>query len=274
MKIAIVILNWNGKRLLEQFLPKVIEYSKGIAEVVIADNDSKYDSVEFLRTNYPELRLIINHENGGFAKGYNDALKHVEADYYILLNSDVEVTKDWIKPIINLMENDKGIAACQPKMLYYKNKEKFEYAGAAGGFIDHWGYPFCQGRMFGNLETDHGQYNESCEVFWSTGACMFVRADVFHKLNGFDEEFFAHMEEIDLCWRIHNAGYKVMYCPQSEVYHVGGGTLPKNNPRKTYLNFRNNLLMIFKNAPKKDLWKICLLRLILDGVAGTKFLFE
>jgi GT2 family glycosyltransferase len=274
MKVAIVILNWNGKKLLEQFLPKVVEYSKDIAEVVIADNDSKDDSLEFLRTNYPDIRLIINQENGGFAKGYNDALKHVDAEYYILLNSDVEVTPCWIQPIISMMENDKTIAACQPKMLSFKNKEKFEYAGAAGGFIDHWGYPFCQGRIFGNLEKDHGQYNETLEVFWSTGACMFVRADVFHKLNGFDEEFFAHMEEIDLCWRIRNAGYKVMYCPQSVVYHVGGGTLPKNNPRKTYLNFRNNLLMIYKNAPAKDLWKICLLRFILDGVAGAKFLFE
>jgi len=274
MKVAIVILNWNGKKLLEKFLPKVIEYSKDIAEVVIADNDSKDDSIEFLRTNYPEIRLILNHQNGGFAKGYNDALKHVDADYYILLNSDVEVTPRWIQPIISLMEGDKNLAACQPKMLSFKNKDMFEYAGAAGGFIDKWGYPFCQGRMFGNLEKDTGQYNNNCEVFWSTGACMFIRSEVFHLLNGFDEEFFAHMEEIDLCWRIRNAGYKVMYCPKSVVHHIGGGTLPKNNPRKTYLNFRNNLLMIYKNAPSNVLWKICLLRLILDGVAGAKFLFE
>ncbi len=274
MKIAIIILNWNGKKLLEKFLPFVIENSVDIAEVVIADNDSIDDSLEFLKTNYPEIKLIVNIENGGFAKGYNDALKHITAEYYILLNSDVEVTPNWIQPIIDLMDNDNSIAACQPKMLAYKDKGKFEYAGAAGGFIDKWGYPFCQGRIFGSLEADKGQYNTSTEVFWATGACMFIKSEVFHFLNGFDEEFFAHMEEIDLCWRIHNVGYKVMYCPQSVVYHVGGGTLPKNNPRKTYLNFRNNLLMIFKNAPENNYWKVFILRLFLDGIAGIKFLLE
>ena len=274
MKIAIVILNWNGKKLLEQFLPKVIEYSNGIADIVIADNDSKDDSLEFLKANYPNLRIILNKENGGFAKGYNDTLKHVDADYYILLNSDVEVTENWIQPIIELMDNDKTIAACQPKMMAYKDKTKFEYAGAAGGFIDKWGYPFCQGRIFGSLEADMGQYNQTTDVFWATGACMFIRSDVFNQLNGFDEEFFAHMEEIDLCWRIHNLGLKVKYCPASLVYHVGGGTLPKNNPRKTYLSFRNNLLMIFKNAPSNTYMKIFVLRLFLDGAAGAKFLFE
>lgn len=274
MKVAIVILNWNGKKLLEQYLPKVIEHSKDIAEIIIADNDSKDDSISFLRDNYPAIRLILNKENGGFAKGYNDALKEVQADYYILLNSDVEVTPNWIQPIIDVMEKDKTIAASQPKMLSYKEKEKFEYAGAAGGFIDKWGYPFCRGRIFGSLEEDKNQYDETINVFWATGACMFVRSEVFHQLRGFDEEFFAHMEEIDLCWRMRNAGYKVVCNPASKVYHLGGGTLPKNNPRKTFLNFRNNLLMIYKNAPANDLWKICVARLALDGIAGLKFLLE
>ncbi len=274
MKVAIVILNWNGKKLLEQFLPIVIEHSQDIAEIVIADNDSIDDSIDFLKENYPFIRLILNKDNGGFAKGYNDALKHVDADYYILLNSDVEVTSGWIQPVIALMEMDRSIAACQPKMLAYNDRQKFEYAGAAGGFIDKWGYPFCRGRIFGTLENDMGQYDTDCEIFWASGACMFIRTEVFHQLKGFDEEFFAHMEEIDLCWRIRNAGFKVLFSQQSTVYHIGGGTLPKNNPRKTFLNFRNNLLMVYKNAPAKDLWKICLLRLILDGIAGIKFLLE
>ena len=274
MKIAIVILNWNGKKLLKQFLPNVIAHSRDNAEIIIADNDSKDDSISFLKEKYPEIKIILNRENGGFAKGYNDALSSVDAEYFVLLNSDVEVTAGWIQPILSLMEMDKSIAACQPKLLSYKEKDKFEYAGASGGFIDNWGYPFCRGRIFNNLEVDEQQYDQITETFWATGACMFVRASSFWEVGGFDVDFFAHMEEIDLCWRMRNAGYKIMVCPTSKVYHVGGGTLPKNNPQKTYLNFRNNLLMIFKNAPTKDMWRIFIVRLFLDGIAGIKFLME
>lgn len=274
MQVAVVILNWNGKKFLETFLPKVIDYSKDLAEIIVADNASSDDSVDFLQNNFPTVRIIRNKENGGFAKGYNEALKQVKAEYYVLLNSDVEVTPDWLQPIISLMDADKKIGAAQPKMLDYKQRDHFEYAGAAGGFIDNLGYPFCRGRIFSSLEKDCGQYDTVSEVFWATGACMFVRAEVFHQLGGFDEDFFAHMEEIDLCWRMHHAGYKVACCPQSYVYHVGGGTLPKNNPRKTYLNFRNNLMMVYKNSPSKVIYFKILMRLILDGIAGLKFLLE
>lgn len=273
-KTAVVILNWNGRKFLERFLPSVVEHSKGIADVVIADNDSKDDSVAFLQKEYPEIRIIRNNENGGFAKGYNDALKLVEADYYILLNSDIEVAENWIQPVIELMEQDKTIAACQPKIRSYYQKDEFEYAGAAGGFIDRYGYPFCKGRIFQVLEKDNGQFNEPYEIFWATGACMFVRASVFHEMGGFDEYFFAHMEEIDLCWRMKNAGYKLMYCPGSLIYHVGGGTLPKNNPRKTFLNFRNNLILLYKNLTTKRVYAVFFIRFFLDLIAAAKFLVE
>lgn len=273
-KVAVVILNFNGRKFLEEFLPTVIGRSKNAAEVWVADNRSTDDSVEFMRKNFPDVNLIINDENGGFSKGYNDALANISAEYYVLLNSDIEVTDNWIQPVIDLMDADKTIGACQPKILSYYEKESFEYAGAAGGFIDKHGYPFCRGRVFQVLEKDHGQYNDATEVFWATGACMFVRSEVYHQLGGLDEDFFAHMEEIDFCWRLKNNDYKVMVCPKSVVYHIGGGTLPKSSARKTYLNFRNNFSLLYKNLPSNRLFKVLALRLILDGLAGVKFLTE
>ena len=273
-KTAVVILNWNGRKFLEKFLPSVITFSKEDAEIIIADNASSDDSLEFMQKEYPEIRVIKNAENGGFSKGYNDALSQIDADFYVLLNSDIEVTPHWIKPIITLMESDKTIAVCQPKLLSYAEPEKFEYAGAAGGFIDKYGYPFCRGRIFQNLETDNGQYDNVCEIFWASGAAMFVRAELYHKFGGLDNDFFAHMEEIDFCWRLKNEGYKVMYCPDSKVFHVGGGTLPKNNSKKTYLNFRNNFYLLYKNLPSDKLLKVFIIRLLLDFVAGIKFLTE
>lgn len=273
-EVAIVILNWNGKTYLEKFLPSVIKYSSGIAEIIIADNDSKDDSIAFLSKNYPDIKIIISSKNKGFAEGYNFALSKVKADYYVLLNSDIEVTENWITPVIDMMEKDRNIAACQPKLLSYYERDRFEYAGAAGGFIDKFGYPFCRGRLFQTLEKDEGQYDDEKEIFWATGACMFVRADLFHKAGGFDNDFFAHMEEIDLCWRLRNAGYKIMYCPKSKVYHVGGGTLPKISSRKTYLNFRNNIILYYKNLPANELIYVFIIRILLDGLAGLKFLFE
>jgi GT2 family glycosyltransferase len=272
MKIAVVILNWNGKKFLEEFLPNVIEHSADRAEVIVADNASTDGSVVFLKQNYPNIRLIQNAENGGFSKGYNDALKHVDADYFVLLNSDMEVTPNWIQPVIDLMDNDPTVAVCQPKIRSYSEREKFEYAGAAGGFIDRFGYPFCRGRVFDTTEIDTGQYDDVCEIFWATGAAMFVRASVYREFGGLDEDFFAHMEEIDFCWRVKNAGYRVMYCPNSTVYHVGGGTLPKQSSRKTYLNFRNNLSMLYKNLYITERFFVFFVRGFLDDAAALKFL--
>jgi GT2 family glycosyltransferase len=273
-KVAVVILNWNGRFFLETFLPSVVKYSINEARIIVADNNSTDDSLIFLKENYPEIEIIINKHNYGFAKGYNEALKHVEAEYFVLLNSDVEVTENWITPIISLMDKDKNIAACQPKIKDYNNQEYFEYAGAAGGFIDYLGYPLCRGRVFNHLEEDLGQYNDETEIFWATGACLFVRAEYYNQIKGLDNHFFAHMEEIDLCWRLKNIGYKIMYSPYSTVYHVGGGTLNKINPRKTYLNFRNNLFLLHKNLPKNRRVWIIFLRLMLDGLAGIKLLLE
>lgn len=275
MKVAVVILNYNGQKFLEKFLPNVIaNCDPALAEVVVADNASTDDSVAFMKAHFPEIRLIENGSNGGFTTGYNLALRQVEAQYYVLLNSDIEVAPHWIEPIIALMDADPQIAACQPKILSYYHKEQFEYAGASGGFIDKFGYPFCRGRVFQNLEEDHGQYDEPMEVFWATGACMFVRADLYHQIGGLDDSFFAHMEEIDLCWRLKNVGYKVYCCPQSWVYHIGGGTLPKNSPRKTYLNFRNNLSLLVKNLPEHRVKRTIFYRILLDWVAAFKFLVE
>lgn len=278
MKTAVVILNWNGIRYkhLSHFLPNVLKYSSSDAEVIVADNNSDDNSVEWLRENHPEVRIIENPDNSGFASGYNKALKQVEAEYYVLLNSDIEVTENWIKPIIDMMDRDPSIAACQPRIMNQNKgfREEFEYAGAAGGYIDKYGYPFCRGRLFQNLEKDRGQYDDSREVFWATGACMFVRAKQYNKLGGLDDDFFAHMEEIDLCWRLKNKGHKVMYCGQSTVYHVGGGTLPKKYPKKTYLNFRNNLILLFKNLPEDRLPRVYIARIFLDGAAAFKFLLE
>ena len=274
-KVAVVILNYNGKKFLEKFLSIVIDNNANFSEIIVADNNSTDDSVEFMKNNFPNIRLILNDFNGGFATGYNIALRQIEADYYVLLNSDIEVTPHWIEPVIELMENDESIAACQPKILSYHDKTKFEYAGAAGGFIDKYGYPFCRGRLFQNLETDKGQYDDDIkEIFWATGACLFVRSSIYHKIGGLDDDFFAHMEEIDLCWRLKNAGYKIMYCPDSKIYHIGGGTLPKSSARKTYLNFRNNLSLLMKNLPNGKVFSTIFLRFFLDWIAAFKFLCD
>lgn len=272
-KVAVVILNYNGQKFLETFLPSVIENADGY-EIIIADNASTDGSLAFLQNHYPTLKTIQLPNNQGFAGGYNNALKGIEAEYYVLLNSDVEVSANWTKPIIDLMDTDKSIAACQPKIRSYHQKTHFEYAGAAGGYIDWLGYPFCRGRIFDSYEEDKGQYDDTQEIFWATGACMFVRADVFHQLSGFDAHFFAHMEEIDLCWRMKNNGHKIMYSSGSTVYHVGGGTLHKSNPRKTFLNYRNGLAMLYKNIPADKLFSTILLRLILDGISGIKLLVD
>ena len=273
-KLAIVILNWNGQRYLSQFLPALIQYAPEYSEIIVADNASTDHSVEFLKTNFPSIKIIKNNENGGFSKGYNDALQQIEAEYYCLLNSDVEVTENWIEPIINLLDNHSEVAVVQPKLLSFSNKEQFEYAGACGGFIDFLGYPFCRGRVFEHLEKDTGQYNHAIEVFWATGAALFVRSKVYHEINGFDEDFFAHMEEIDFCWRIKNLGYKIMVEPKSVIYHVGGGTLPKKNSLKTYLNFRNNLSLLLKNLPKNKIFFVFFMRFHLDNMAAIFFLFQ
>ncbi len=284
MKVAIVILNWNGRGMLERFMPSVVKYSHRQhfsvldtdfdTEVVVADNGSSDDSLPFLQQNYPDVSLVLLDRNYGFAEGYNKALAQVEADYYVLLNSDVECTPRWIEPVIRIMDANSRIAVMQPKLMMYDSKDTFEYAGGAGGFIDSYGYPFCRGRLFSTLETDHGQYDDDCDIFWATGAAMFVRASVWRELGGLDADFFAHMEEIDFCWRVHNAGYRVAYCPQSTLYHVGGGTLPKSNPFKTQLNFRNNLSMLYKNLPDERRDKVLRLRMFLDRVAAVKFLLE
>ncbi len=271
MKIAIAILNWNGEKLLPQFLPSVINNSKN-ATVYVIDNASTDNSIEVLKTQFPSVKIIQNKGNYGFAKGYNEGLQHIDADYFCLLNSDVEVTENWIAPIEKLLDENPSIAAVQPKILDYKNKEMFEYAGAAGGFIDQFGYPFCRGRVFSTLEKDHGQYNDTIPVFWATGASLFIRKKDFFEQNGFDEDFFAHMEEIDLCWRLNNANRKVYYCGESTVYHLGGATLDKSNPKKWYLNYRNSLFMYLKNLPANKLFPIIFTRLCLDGIAAIAFL--
>ncbi|MEQ6120243.1 glycosyltransferase family 2 protein [Reichenbachiella sp. MALMAid0571] len=269
-KVAVVILNYNGRQYLEKFLPDVIRHSSD-SDIYVADNKSSDTSISFLKEHFPEINLILLETNNGYAAGYNLALKQVEAEYYILLNSDIEVTANWINPIVDFMDSHPNVAACQPKILDYKNKEYFEYAGAAGGYLDILGYPYCRGRIFDTLEKDHGQYDSNQQVFWATGACMFIRSEVFHQLGGFDESFFAHMEEIDLCWRINMSGKQVYCIPESKVFHVGGGTLAKSNPQKTYLNFRNNLTMLYKNSTGISLfWKLPL-KFLLDILASLKF---
>lgn len=275
MKIAIVILNWNGKQLLEKFLPSIVKYSNlNAVEIYVADNASTDDSVEFVKQQYPSVKIVQNKVNGGFAKGYNDALKHINADIYALVNSDIEVTEGWLNPIISTFTNEPETAIIQPKILDYKNKNKFEYAGAAGGFIDKFGYPYCRGRVFSSVETDTQQYNDETEIFWASGACFFIRSSVFHELNGFDEDYFAHQEEIDLCWRAKNINKTIKYVGFSTVYHVGGATLKEASPQKTFLNFRNSLFSLVKNLPENRIFPIILTRLILDGLAGLKFLIE
>jgi len=272
--VAIVILNFNGRNYLGQFLPFVIASAYPNKKIIVADNGSTDDSISFLNNNFQSVEVILIEKNLGFAGGYNEALKQIQSDYYILLNSDVEVTPNWIEGMIALMEADKTIAACQPKILSYYNKKLFEHAGACGGWIDKLGYVFARGRVFDICEEDHGQYNSAEKVFWATGAALCIRAERFHEMDGFDDHLFAHMEEIDLCWRLHRKGYTIYCCPSSVVYHVGGGTLPKTNPRKVYLNFRNNFIMLLKNLPFSEaIWKIPL-RIILDWVFAFKSLLQ
>lgn len=274
MKIAIVILNWNGKKLLENFLPSVVSFSSQQAEIYIADNASTDDSIAYVKNFFPSIHIIENTTNGGYAKGYNDALQIVNADVYCLLNSDVEVTKNWLNPVIDILEKEPKTAIIQPKLLDFKNKTKFEYAGAGGGFVDLYGYPYCRGRVFNQLENDNGQFNDTSAIFWASGACLFIRSEVYHKVGGLDEDYFAHQEEIDLCWRTQNIGYAVKYVGTSVVYHVGGATLQETNPQKTFLNFRNSLLNVVKNVPKKWFLFVIFSRLLLDGIAGIKFILE
>lgn len=273
MKIAVVILNWNGTKLLEQFLPSVVKYSPE-ADIYVADNASTDDSIAFVKANFPTVKIVKNTSNFGFAKGYNEALKRVDAEIFALVNSDIEVTKNWLKPILETFENEPETAIIQPKILDYKNKEYFEYAGAAGGFMDKYGYMFCRGRIFETLEKDNGQYDDNCEIFWASGACFFIRSSVYNELKGFDGDFFAHQEEIDLCWRSFNRGHIIKYNSKSVVYHVGGATLQQGNPMKTFLNFRNSLLMLEKNLPKNQLFSVIFIRLVLDGIAGIQFLLQ
>ena len=271
-KTAIVILNWNGVNMLTRFLPNVLDYSRDEAVVYVADNASTDNSVEILKRHFPEVRLIIFDRNWGFAEGYNKALEQIEAEYYVLLNSDVEVSHHWLTPLTEFMDNHPEAAACQPKLLSEKNRDSFEYSGACGGYIDFYGYPFCRGRVFDVVENDDGQYDYVAEVLWATGACMMVRASDFKAAGGFDSRFFAHCEEIDLCWRLWLMGRKVFCVPDSYVYHIGGGTLPKNNPMKTFLNFRNNLTMLYKNLPDDTLGRVMRVRAVLDYVAALQAL--
>ncbi|WP_310557597.1 glycosyltransferase family 2 protein [Flavobacterium sp.] len=272
-KIAVVILNWNGQELLKQFLPSIIKYSQE-ATIYVVDNASTDDSVLCIKLHFPTIKIIQNKYNYGFAKGYNEALKFVDEEIYALVNSDIEVTENWLEPIISLFEIEAQTAIIQPKILDFKNKEYFEYAGAAGGFIDKYAYPFCRGRIFETLEKDNGQYNDTIEIFWASGACFFIRKEVFLELKGFDADFFAHQEEIDLCWRAFNKGYVTKYHSKSTVYHIGGATLQEGNPKKTFLNFRNSLWMMLKNLPKSILIQTLLIRMLLDGVAAFRFLFQ
>ena len=275
MKIAIVILNWNGKDLLQQFLPSIIRYSDPtISDIYVADNASTDDSIVFIEKNFSSVKIIKNTKNWGYAKGYNEALKQIDAPIYALVNSDIEVTKDWLIPIRNHFAQNKDTAIIQPKILDYKRKTHFEYAGAGGGFIDKLGYPYCRGRVFDSIEEDKGQYDDTISIFWASGACLFIRAEVYHELGGFDTDYEAHQEEIDLCWRAYNANYKTDYVGTSAVYHVGGATLSNTNAKKTFLNFRNSLYNIVKNVPTARYLCLVFKRLVLDGIAGVKLLFE
>lgn len=274
VKAAVVILNYNGAELLKQFLPSVIQHTPSWCRIIVADNASTDQSLEVLQVAFPHIERIELKQNKGFAGGYNQALKQVNAEYYILLNSDIEVTGNWVDPVINFLDQNAQVAACQPKIKSYHHKEYFEHAGGAGGYIDFLGYPFCRGRIFEQTEKDTHQYDDIAEVFWASGAAMFIRSKVFHQMDGFDETFFAHMEEIDMCWRIKRSGHQIFYIPQSVVYHVGGGTLHKSNPRKTYLNFRNNLIMLFKNLQSDSIKQVFFVRLFLDKLAALRFLFS
>lgn len=272
-KVAVIILNWNGEKLLREYLPSVIETTDtSIADIIVADNGSTDSSVELLRKEFPQVKLLEFKENYGFAEGYNRAIKETNYPYTVLLNSDVATTQGWINTLFDYMEANPNVGACQPKIRAYTNKTYFEYAGAAGGFIDSNGYPYCRGRIFDTVEEDNGQYDEVIPVFWATGAALMVRSELYLGVGGLDKDFFAHMEEIDLCWRILLTGSEIMAVPQSVVYHLGGGSLPASNPRKTYLNFRNNLLMLHKNLPDETRGKTLFIRRLLDTVAWAKFM--
>ncbi len=271
MRVAVAILNWNGYELLQRFLPSVVQHTPSYAEVVVIDNGSTDESLQLLATQFPTVRVVVLDQNYGFPDGYNRGLQQVEATYVVLLNSDVEVTAGWLDPMVSYCDAHPEVAACQPKLLAYYQRTHFEYAGAAGGYIDRYGYPFCRGRIFDTVEEDKGQYNDVQPIFWATGAALFVRLEVYRALGGLDASFFAHMEEIDLCWRMHLAGHEIVVVPQSEVYHLGGATLAAGNPRKTYLNFRNNLLMLHKNLPCREAGRLLFIRMVLDGVAWAKF---
>ena len=271
-KVAIVILNWNGQKMLAKFLPNVVEYSRQDAEVWVADNCSSDESMHLLETQFPQVKTIVLEQNFGFAEGYNRALQQIEADYYVLLNSDVEVSHHWLVPLVEFMDSHPQVAACQPKLLSQLDKDNFEYAGACGGFLDKYGYPFCRGRIFGTVERDNGQYDYQQEILWATGACMMIRSADYWEAGGLDGRFFAHNEEIDLCWRLRLKGRKIYCIPESEVYHVGGGTLPKGNPKKTFLNFRNNLTMLYKNLPDNELSHVMRMRWFLDYLAAFETL--
>ncbi|MCZ6593672.1 MAG: glycosyltransferase family 2 protein [Bacteroidetes bacterium] len=273
MSVAIVILNWNGKKLLEEFLPSIMQFSEG-ATIYMADNASSDDSVSFVSEKFPEIRIIQNKVNGGFSKGYNDALSSLSEDIFILLNSDVEVTENWLGPVLSEFSKDESLVAAQPKILDYNNKDYFEYAGAAGGYIDKLGYPYCRGRVFNSIEKDEGQYDDIVEIFWATGACLFVKREAFWKTGGLDEDFFSHQEEIDLCWRMQANGGTIKYIGAAVVYHVGGATLASSDPKKTFYNFRNTLLILIKNVKSRGIWWVIILRLILDGIAGFQFLLQ
>lgn len=272
--VAVVILNWNGKNLLERFLPSVVATAYSNLQIIIGDNASTDDSVAYIKQNFPELTVIENDQNYGFAGGYNHILSKVEADYFVLLNSDVEVPSNWIKPVIDLMQSDANIAVAQPKIKWQQQKNQFEYAGAAGGFIDMHAYPLCRGRIFDTVENDHGQYDKTIDIFWASGAAMFIKREAWQLINGFDADLFAHMEEIDLCWRLKNLSYRIVCCTDAEVYHLGGGTLNANNPYKTYLNFRNNLIIMQKNLPKNDAYFRIFVRFWLDFAAWIQFLLK
>jgi GT2 family glycosyltransferase len=274
-KTAIVILNWNGLGYLKMFLGTVLKYSRSSeTSIFVADNCSTDGSLEWIADKFDEIGLIRLDKNHGFAGGYNLAINQIDADYFVLLNSDMEVTEGWLQPLVTLMENNPDVASCQPKILSYYKRDHFEHAGAAGGFIDKYGYPFCRGRILNRIEKDTGQYDTSIDVFWSSGACMIVRADAWKKCGGFDSAFFAHMEELDLCWRFSKCGYRVSYTPESKVYHVGGGALPYSSPFKTYLNFRNCLFLLYKNLPDNKLQKILFIRKLMDGLAAIWFLIN
>ncbi|MDR2936949.1 MAG: glycosyltransferase family 2 protein, partial [Rikenellaceae bacterium] len=272
-RIAVVILNWNGERFLEQFLPLVVACS-GDAQIAVADNGSTDGSLALLAARFPEARVIGLPKNYGFAEGYNRALARIEAEYYVLLNSDVEVTPGWLGPLVAMLDTDRQVAAVMPKLRAQSERTKFEYAGASGGFIDRFGYPYCRGRILQTVEEDRGQYDDAHPVFWATGAAMAVRADLYWKAGGLDADFFAHMEEIDLCWRLKRMGFRIMVEPAAVVYHVGGGTLSSDSPHKTFLNYRNNLAMLYKNLPEDDLWWILLARMVLDSLSAAVFLAQ